>query len=403
MFSSLTNFLLSAVVARNTSADSFGGFAIAFSVYLLVLGVSRAATTLPVLVRYSASSEGEWREAAASATGAAIVVGLAAGAVTATAGLAIPGARAPLLALSVCMPGLLLQEAWRHVFIAHGSPMKALVNDVIWTLALVPSLWLVITSGWESTPAFILAWGLAGTVGALVGIAQSKVEPRPTRAAEWVRAHRDISARQIGEFLANTGSTQLVIYSAGAIAGLAAAGSLRGSQVLLGPLNVAFQGIWIVGLSELVRVLRDRPHVFDRTAMGLSGLLGIGGLAYVGIFVVLGDEIGPWLLGDTWPGAEQIFVPMALVAISSGLWLGATVGLRALQEVSRSLRARLVVSAMNVIGGIGGLILGGAEGAAWGLAITYMAGVMIWWYVFWRAPSRRRPTGPAPASGGEVF
>ncbi len=394
-FSSLTNFALAAIVARNTSPEEFGGFAIIFSTYILILGVSRAMTTLPILVRFSAATPARWRSAAAAATGATVLIGLAAGAACAVAGAAFPGTRAALFALAVCLPGLLLQESWRHAFIARGTPPAALVNDAAWALFLVPAMALAVVGSDGSAWAFVLAWGVAGSLAAVVGIAQARVLPAPSHALGWVKDHHDLSSRQVGEFLANTGSTQIVMYAAAALAGLSAAGALRGAQVLLGPLNVLFQGVWIIGLSELVRVLNGRPHLFTRGAVALSAVLGTAGVVYTTVFLVFGDQLGPVLLGQTWEPAQAVLVPLSLAAISSGLWLGATVGLRALQEASRSLRARLVVSGMNVVGGIVGLLVGGARGAAWGLGVTSLLGVVIWWRQFLRAPSRAlgRPLG----------
>ena len=51
--SSLTNFALAVVVARAVTAEEFGAFGLAFSAYLLVLGLVRAVTAEPLLVRAS--------------------------------------------------------------------------------------------------------------------------------------------------------------------------------------------------------------------------------------------------------------------------------------------------------------------------------------------------------------
>ncbi len=393
-FSSLTNFVLSAVVARNTSPDGFGAFALIFSTYVLVVGIARTMTTLPIVVRFSAVDDRTWRGAAAATTGSAFMLGILGGLAAAGVALAFPGGRASLLVLAVCLPGLLLQEAWRHAFIARGKPSAAFLNDLVWAVALVPGMVLAARNSTSPAP-FVLAWGVSGSLAAVAGIAQARVLPRPSVAFAWLRDHRDLSTRAVGEFVANTGSTQLVIYATGALGGLAAAGALRGGQVLLGPLNTAFQGIWIVGLAEFVRVLRWRPHLFTRVAIGLSLLLGMGAVAYAVTFLAFGDTLGPIVLGKTWEQARSVLLPLSLAAVAWGLWLGATVGLRALQEFGRSLRVRSIVSGLNVIGGLVGAVLGGATGAAWGLGITYMLGVGLWWREF--AKARRKPSQAAQA------
>jgi O-antigen/teichoic acid export membrane protein len=393
-FSSLTNFALSAIVARNTSPDGFGAFALIFSTYVLVVGIARTMTTLPIIVRFSAVTDDAWRGAAAATTGSAFVLGILGGLASAAAALAFPAGRAPLLVLAVCLPGLLVQEAWRHAFIAKGKPSAAFLNDVVWAIALVPGMLLAVTRSSGPAP-FVLAWGVSGSLGALVGIAQARVLPRPRSAFTWVRDHRDLSFRAVGEFAANTGSTQLVIYAAGAFGGLSAAGALRGGQILLGPLNTAFQGIWIVSLAEFVRVLRWRPQLFTRVAIGLSLVLAIAAVAYAAIFLAFGATLGPIVLGQTWKDARSVLLPLSVAAVAWGAWMGSTVGLRALQEFGRSLRVRSIVSAMNVIGGLIGVVLDGARGAAWGLGITYALGVGLWWREF--AMARRQPSEAAQA------
>ena len=49
-----------------------------------------------------------------------------------------------LLALAVCLPGLLVQDCWRFAFMARGTPRSALLNDGVWAMALVPLLGAVI-------------------------------------------------------------------------------------------------------------------------------------------------------------------------------------------------------------------------------------------------------------------
>jgi O-antigen/teichoic acid export membrane protein len=184
----------------------------------------------------------------------------------------------------------------------------------------------------------------------------------------------------LGEFAANSGSNQYVMYAAGAIGGLAAAGSLRGGQVLLGPLNVAIQGAWLVAIPEQVRTLRKRPQMLVRVAVLIS--LGLGALAalYAIVLVAFGDIVGPLLLGETWPNAQPVVIPLGIAAIATGLWVGATVTLRAMQENRRSLRARLVNCVLTVVAGTLGLTLAGATGGAWGIAIASLLSVPMWWW-----------------------
>ena len=396
-FSSLTNFALNAVVARSVVPQEFGIFALVFATYLLMLGISRSVTTLPLLVRFSSLEEAGWREGAASATGASLVLGAVAGVVCCAAGVVFPGVRWPLFALGLTLPGLLFQEAWRHSFMARGAPSLAFAADLMWALLLVPAIWAAIELGSSSTASFVLAWGSSGAVAGSIAAVLGKVKPRPRLTRAWVRSHWDLGGRQLGEFAAISGSSQLVMYVAGALGGLVVAGALRAGQVLLGPLHVALQGIWFVALPEMVRVLRGRPHRFLSASIGMSLVLGTGGLAYVALLAILGPHVGSLILGETWRLTRPLVVPLGIAASAWGFWLGASVGLRAMQQPKRSLRARVVVAIVTLLGGTIGVLVGGARGAAWGLAAAAVIGVAVWWRSF--AAAMHDPREPVPESG----
>ena len=381
-FSSITNFALASIVARTVTAVEFGAFSLVFSVYLLVLGVVRAFATLPMLVRYSASEHEGWSDGARRATGWAIVGGGIAAAVCAGLSLVFRSAAGPLLALGVSLPGLMLQETWRLAFVARGKPAAALVNDIVWALVLAPALWLAVQADTSSATAFILAWGLSGTVAGIFGMLQAGFLPHPQGVVHWTRTHWDISSRQLGEFATLSGSLQFVTYAAVWFGGLVAAGALRAGQVLLGPLRTAYQGVWFIALSEFVRILKRRPGSLWRAAFGVSLLLGVGGLAYGALFIVFGNELGPVLLGDTWKYARPLMLPLTINVATSGFWMGPNVGLRALQEPSRSLRVRLTIGMITVLAGLVGVVIYGASGAAWGLAVSGVIGVGLWWWQF---------------------
>jgi O-antigen/teichoic acid export membrane protein len=308
-----------------------------------------------------------------------------------------------LVALAISLPGLMLQETWRLAFVAHGSPARALVNDMVWALALGPLLLWAVRLDQPSAEVFMLAWGVAGTVAGAVGIVQARIVPHPKGVVAWTRDHWDLSGHQLGEFAMLSGTNQGVMYAAGAVGGLAAAGALRAGQVLLGPLRTAYQAAWFVALSEFVRLLKRRPKHFLRVSVWVSIVTGLGGLAYGAVFVVFGSTLGPILLGETWVNARPLMVPLAISVATSGFSLGSNVGLRAMQEPARSLRARVTAGTLTLIGGILGVLLAGAEGAAWGLATAGLMAVGIWWWHFQVALRAHAPVVPTEPTSDDLL
>ena len=209
--SSLTNFLLGVVVARSVSASEFGAFGLAYSIFVLVIGVSRAATAEPLMVRYTAVDRPHLRSATSSAMGATLLIGLIGGVGVLAMGLATSGAtRGELIALGLFLPGLLLQDCWRFAFVAAGRSHLSFLNDLAYLLLMAPALWALHASGADSAAVLVAAWGASGTVvgvGAAVG---ERLSPSLRSAFAWLRTNGDLAYRYVGEFVAVTGALQII-------------------------------------------------------------------------------------------------------------------------------------------------------------------------------------------------
>jgi hypothetical protein len=91
------------------------------------------------------------------------------------------------------------------------------------------------------------------------------------------------------------------------------------------------------------------------------------------------DRLGKFVLGDVWHSAAQLIVPITLGVAGAGLGTGAAAGLRALGAARRSLRCQLFASACYVGGGLGGAVVAGTVGSAWGVATATVSGSAVWW------------------------
>ncbi|MDP9234622.1 MAG: hypothetical protein M3P01_08735, partial [Actinomycetota bacterium] len=305
--SSLTNFALGIVVARSLIPREFGAFSIAFGVYTTGLGLTRALTSEPLMVRFSAVSRDDWRPGVRAATGTAVLVGAVAGAACVVAGLVLSGALASvLLALGLCMPGLLLQDTWRFAFFSGGRGPSAFVNDVVWVLCLSVSMTFLFTTGRTSVGWLVLAWGGSGSVAGLVGMLQAGLIPGPDRTASWFREQRDLIPRFAGEFGVTTLAGQVSIFAIGAVAGLATVGAIRAGQLLLGPLNIIFLGVSLAALPEAVRLLQSSKETLRRACVVLSAGLAASALGFGLVASILPERLGTELLGQNWPLARSV-------------------------------------------------------------------------------------------------
>lgn len=379
--SSLTNLLLAVVVARSVSVRSFGAFGVGFGAYALALGASRAIVGEPMGIRHSASSPEMGRRALAQGVGAALALGILAGAVTALVALALGGSLGLLLStLAVSLPGLLVQDAWRYGFVAIGEPRKALVNDLIWAAAQVVLIGMLL-SAWEPTVAgIVLAWGAAASLAAGFGVFQAGVVPAVGQARRWLGRHDDLWPRLLGEFGAMTGTWQVTMMLIGGIAGLTAVGSLRAAQTLLGPLNLVFLSIPLVALPELSRLLVRRPRAVLPVSASIGGGLALLALLGGAALWAVPDWLGRELLGESLVPARSVLLPVTIFLASTGVNIGAILGLRSLGAADRSMRVRVATAPVLVTAGVVGAVLDGAFGAAVGLAAANWLAAIAWWW-----------------------
>ncbi len=399
--SSLTNFSLSVFVARNLGPTEFGALTTVFTAYVAALGICRAITSEPLLVHYSAPEHPSWSAGTSRATGTALLVGVGLGVCCVLLGAVAPAPlRMPFLILGLTLPGLLIQDCWRFSFFARGRGFSAFANDLVWAIVLSAFLWALLARGQKPvTWLILLGWGGAATVAAFFGIRQAGIIPAPQKVLSWVRAEGSLIPRFLGEFAAVSGAGQLTVYAMGAVAGLAVLGSFRAAiSILFGPIQVLIMGASAVAIPELVRASQISTTRLRWSSRLVALALAGAALAWGMVVLWIPSRVGVALLGPTWYQAHLLTTAVIVCWVTSGLMVGATAGLRALAAAKRSLGARVIGSLLTVAGGVGGVLVDGARGAAWGCALAGTLEAMLWWWQFTRAIGERdAAASPAPA------
>ena len=391
--SSLTNFGLGLAVARAVTPHDFGRFSVTFSAYLVALGISRAFATDPLIAKYSGSLTTEWRSAVEKSSGTALLVGLVLGALSVALATLLVSFRLPLILLGAALPGLLLQDSYRVGFFASSRPDKAFWNDVVWFAGLLAGV-LTLTLFWEpALSGLLFAWGAAGTIAGLTGAFQMRLWPKVRYARHWFVSNRDLGPRYCGEFLLGAGGSQLSIFGVGAVAGLPAAGALRGAQILLGAVNVVFQGIQSTQTPEAVKLAnRDINSLNARSKLLSLGLASVAAAWTIAVLVIP-DDVGMLLMGSNWHGASSVLLPVGIAMSGAGVVAGAVIGLRGMGAAPYSVRAQAVAAPSTLILIVGGAFIGGARGAAIGMAFAGIFASAVWWKEFRRAIRDRKVSG----------
>ncbi len=379
--SSLANFALGLFVARSVGADSFGAFTLAFITYTVVINAARGLATDPLLVRFSGDLVRRWRRATSAASGTALIVGVGVGVLCIIAGLILPDPLGPaFVALGIGLPGLALQDSWRFAFFASGRGASAFINDLVWGVLLVLAL-VVMHGRADSAAHCMLAFGGTATLAALLGMLQARTVPRPLRAVAWLRTHHDLSVRYLVENVSSSGASQVRSFVLGAVAGLAAVGYVRASEILMGPFLVVLMGISQVAVPEASRVLHRNSEHLARFCFVLGGVQAAAAIVW-GLILITVFPLGPGpaLLKELWAPTAQLLPAITLTVAAASFITAAMAGLRAMGVARRSLRAQLTASATYAIGGSLGAILAGAVGSSWGVTAAECFAALVWWH-----------------------
>lgn len=205
---------------------------------------------------------------------------------------------------------------------------------------------------------------------------------------EWLKAHRDLTPKYVGEMLAVSGTIQVYMLGITAAAGLAATAGIRGAQVLLGPVNVLNQGIRMIAVPEAARALKHSYRRLWLVGLAISLGVGAGALAWGAVFLLLPEVVGRQLLGPgVWAQARTVMVPVILLQAFGASNAGAFAIMRALTAATRGLQVRLVSSIILIIAACRGSFSGRPQGCGLGPCHRFLLHAVA---VVARSPSRHR-------------
>ena len=380
--SSATNLVLSVLAARELTADGFGAFAVAFTIYSLLIAGGRSVISRPLTVRYASASPQGFRAAAEAATGATVVLGIVSGVIVAVVGLYLAGALGvSLLWMGLLMPGLLLQDMWRMVFITEGRPRAAFVNDSLWGLIQIGLLLAFIATDRESTVTLLISWGGAALLVAVYGLFQFRGRPRLRASGPWLAEQREELKYYFASFITVMGANQVTLLLIAGLGTPTDVGALRAAQVVLGPLNLLGYALSAFAVPEIAR-RRMAGRRAIQAGVILSAVVVLADVVWGVALFALPDSAGTALLGDSWASAQEVLLASLVGLIAIGVGFGANTLMVALGYAKETFWINCLLTPGFLVFGLAGLELGGAEGAAWGLSLAQVVvAPAMWWRV----------------------
>jgi O-antigen/teichoic acid export membrane protein len=360
VLSSISNVVISMALARGAGAAGLGAFTIAFTVYLIVWGFQRSLISEPfhALPRSNTPMVAESRMA-----GAAIVFSAIAASAVATTGLLL--GLQYLIALSVVLPAVILQDAARFIAFRRDRPTIAVTADALWVILSIAA-WPIVSRG--SAILAVVLWGGGGAVGAAVGLWLLRVMPAPPLpSVEWWWTH----ARHLGSRLAIAGAIYTVTDQLGFLAVAlfvtdAALGELRAGQIVIQPTMILLAALSVFLLPRLAD--RRGPALYGRIPILISAAATAAAAVILAVTLLLLGVFERVLFGGGVAVVLAIVIPLGMRTIASAAAAGFVLALKADQQGDAFVGARLVAGLLGLVAIVVGAGVAGTLGAAWGMA-----------------------------------
>jgi O-antigen/teichoic acid export membrane protein len=386
MLSAVTNVALAVLIVQAGGKKAWDSFSVAFLLFAIMIGIERALVGQPLGIRHSADTGAQRRRTASRALGVTVGITVPAAVAMLGAGLVMGGRLGTtLVATAVVLPFLILQDTCRQAFFAWGQASKAAFTDALWAVVQFSAMGLLMAAHSATAPRLVLAWGGGAAVCVVVAMVQLRAVPDPRATLGWVREHRDMVGYFVGEYMLTTGAFNGGYLTVGAIVGEHAVGSIRAVQVLLGPLQIVSSAALSFGLPELSRRAEHLTRGARRKiAYATSGGMVVLSVTYLGVLHLLPDAFGRLLFRDAWAEARPVLLPLGLAMVASTATLGPAVIIYALGLAKRTFRLITIEAPLVFTFMIGGTLLFGVQGAAWG-QFADQAIILFLWFTTLRA------------------
>jgi O-antigen/teichoic acid export membrane protein len=370
------NFAVNILLARWLLPDDYGGFAVAFSLFLLLATVHTGFLTEPMLV----FGAGRFRDRLPEYLGVLLRGHLAFSVFTTLALLALAGALTladvgyvtrKLLVLAAAQPFILWMWLIRRSCYVTMRPHVAAIGSAGYAVVLLSCVAMLRAAGLLTMPS---AFGVM-TIAALVAgvwiamqMGVSVRRPEPELRREVVQAHR-----QYGRWAAATGGLywvhdQLALLLVPLWLGLAGSGALKALMNLIMPAGHILTALGMLMLPALVRA-RARGHL-RRDALIWTGALVAGmviGWLLLGGF---GDEAVRFLYDGTYTEVAPLLWALGAVPVLGAVSTGIASVLRA-QERPEAVFWGYAASALTAF--VAGILLIPAYGLAGAVAMYLLA------------------------------
>jgi hypothetical protein len=295
------------------------------------------------------------------------------------AGLLRGSARAALAALAIGLPLVLAQDAFRFALLSQRRARSAFLNDTLWLALSCAMLMTLRRLDTDSVFLSMLAFSAFALPSVIVGLTQTKAGLSLHAATRWVGSVCYLSSRLLAEYAVFMASSLLALtVLIGVFGDIELAGSLRGAQVLMGPITILMAATTIYLQPRMV-VDHNAGRPIVAQGRNQSMLIISVTTIWIALLHLVPASLGTRVFGFTWFGAREQLLAVGLIFCFAGGSVGAINILRCTGRVARSLRAHLILACFVAIGTATGAAVNGSVGAVRGFTASSALGPVLLW------------------------
>jgi O-antigen/teichoic acid export membrane protein len=383
-----SNFILSMLLARWLTPESYGVYALAFGIYVLLQLVYGALVLEPMAVFGGAAYRQCLRQYCRSLLWIHLVIAgviclLMGGSAAVTHALGwtngLPGA---LLGVALSSPCLLLLWFARRAFYLEMSPAKAATGSILYCVLLLGGLCIVYRSGLLSPLKVFVLMGAAALLADLFLLTRLKSElptggPAPVIRETW-RRHWGYGRWALASCVASWTPTYIFYPLLSTFSGVAQSGELRALMNFFSPLDQTLSALSLLFLPYAARMRAERGRkglaVLTRNLMVLS-LAGAG--IYWGLINEFREPVFRLLYAGKYANISHLVPVLALGSMFWSAGYGPAIALRAMESPYFIFLAYLATTLISVIVGIPATRAFGLKGAVWAGNASEVASFLI--------------------------
>lgn len=351
VLSNASNSLLVFLIAGTSAPESFGRFAVGYSMLAFAVGMWRNGLGYQISLR--ADDEDavhiESRRALAASIAISPIIAIPVFLFTALG----PGGDTGLaLGLALATPFVLTQDVLRYSAVAAGDAWSALQSDLAWTVFLLEALALRMTGQGAGTLIFLWLAGAVVATGVLLW--RRRLVPIFEGSFHWMADSWRGRAHLVAGSLVAGASVPLTAAIVAWIAGPAVTGGTAGAGVLMAPTNslVAFMTLTLLASASGIAPAR-RYGLFRRAGLAAAVMT----LGWGFILMLIPDWLGTALLGETWDLSQQAVPLIGLQYALGVLAQVATLLLVSLELNRKSHATSWVIAVARVFLGAGSSLI----------------------------------------------